>query len=448
MNLILTLTNIQIVRNSLFDPNIDLLKNIKYSKIVLVCNQSTFEIVEKHVSKYPDILKDKIEILLMNTGGRSSLSKRFLDLVFKCSVSSKFAVNKFFRLKSKKEISLINLLIKLILFLMTYKNKFFATLIRTYYFRMLASSHRLSQLSSYRNYNLAVTLSMTDEVDCLVAIFARYNNIFTIGTVRSWDNLTSHGLLKIKPNIFYCHSQSMYRDLICYQYFDRRIDEIVIGHSYWINFQFVDYLRSKPKSNEVKILFGSMGLYFNPSEIELLDEIYVCISNGEIAKVSFTILMHPKFSLPSYVQDKYSSLFSFHTFKFDNFDNSHSYSDYLEYLDGFSLILSSGSTLLLDSYLINKKVAHISFELNSVPYWESIKRYMDFREYYKNFIKLSNTPVLTNFSELQDLFRQVIIKGDRPLSFNECIKKIDTAKLILGDPNSVSLVNLINQQVC
>jgi hypothetical protein len=101
--------------------------------------------------------------------------------------------------------------------------------------------------------------------------------------------------------------------------------------------------------------------------------------------------------------------------------------------------LSSGSTLLLDACLINKNIAHINFELSDVPFWESIKRYLDFRDYYKNFIKLSNTPVLINIEEFEGFLR-----FKNTLVYSNTNNQDLASKYILGDQNQISLTEFIN----
>jgi hypothetical protein len=112
-------------------------------------------------------------------------------------------------------------------------------------------------------------------------------------------------------------------------------------------------------------------------------------------------------------------------------------------LSKFDLILSSGSTLLLDASLINQNIAHINFELLAVPYWESIKRYLNFREYYRQFLDLGQIPIINNIEEFEKYI------------FSENLSKSSTTpncsvawKYILGEPENISLVDLVNKEVC
>ena len=66
MKIIMTLSNNQIVRNCLFDKELDILRNLVYSEIILICSEATFNSVKKHVSSYSESDQLKIRILLFN----------------------------------------------------------------------------------------------------------------------------------------------------------------------------------------------------------------------------------------------------------------------------------------------------------------------------------------------------------------------------------------------
>ena len=186
-----------------------------------------------------------------------------------------------------------------------------------------------------------------------------------------------------------------------------------------------------------------MGLYFNPSEVALLAHIYRLRRKLSSNQVHFTVLMHPKFGLPVEVQNEFSDFINFETFNFSNLTEVKSFNEYLEYLSEFNLILSSGSTLLLDASLVNQNIAHINFELLSVRYWESIKRYLDFREYYKQFLDLGQIPIINSIEE----FEKFILSAESPKSSGAPNFRI-AWKYILGEPSDTSLVDLANKEIC
>ena len=103
-------------------------------------------------------------------------------------------------------------------YVFTFKNSALAKLVRYLFLKIIIREESLDQLATYKNYDLILTLSLTDDIDTLLVGFGKKHGIKTIGTVRSWDNLSSHGLLRVKPDSFYSHSEAMTRDLLKYQF--------------------------------------------------------------------------------------------------------------------------------------------------------------------------------------------------------------------------------------
>ena len=152
-----------------------------------------------------------------------------------------------------------------------------------------------------------------------------------------------------------------------------------------------------------------------------------------------TILMHPRFPLSPKFRDMFDAKVAFYSFEFDNENKIQSYTEYLEYLANYDFIISSGSTILLDACIINKQIAHINFEMCEVPYWESIKRYLDFRQYYKSFLELSATKIMQSF---EDLALAIELKHNLG---EESIDQQDSAvEYFMGSKNGLRLTDLIN----
>jgi hypothetical protein len=183
-----------------------------------------------------------------------------------------------------------------------------------------------------------------------------------------------------------------------------------------------------------------MGEYFNPGEEIFLSKLIDFVQND--FSIELVVLTHPTKLLSNKFQKQIDVRIVFDKFNFDNHHETQSYTDYLKYLSKFDLVLSSGSTLLLDACIINKNIAHVNFEMYKVPYWESIQRYSDFRDYYKSFLDLSKTPILSSF-------QQLVTEIQDRLSVNRLnISQQNLAsKYIMGDPKQISLSELINNQL-
>ena len=443
MKIAITFTNPQLVRNYLFDSEHNLLDNLVFDEVTLICNNQTYTSVLRIMDTYSARIKSKVKIENYFFDFANSFALRVLNLTAKSHVHSRFSIAKFFRSRSKREISSFGLILRLFLFVITFKNVISAKILRKLILVFLQKTESFQLLNNFKSYDLFLALSLTDDLDTLLTAFAKQNGIKTIGTVRSWDNLTSHGLIRVKPDIFYNHSRAMFEDLSHFHYYGCNPQNNVVGNSFWVNFEKIEKIKSNNffsnRENKYKILYGAMGNYFNPSEEILLDKIISLVLQD--FNLSFTILMHPKFPLSTEFQIKYKSKILFHKFDFDKNTGAQSYTNYLEYLAKFDLIFSSGSTLLLDANLINKNIAHINFEIYKVPYWESIKRYLDFRKYYKSFLALSGSAIINSMDELATI-----------LSTKELTAKVNftqqdfASEFFLGNPTNLSLKDLINSQ--
>ena len=444
MKLIVTFTNMQLVRNYLYDLELNFLNQLKYEELLIICNDQTHNSINRVINSFPAKIKAKIRLEKINFNFDESRPLKIVNFFSKCHVHSKFTIAKFFRSKSKKEISTLNLILKLVLYTITVNNLVSARLIRFFTLFFLKKTDAFKQLNFLSNYDLLLALSLTDDLDILVTSFAKLNSIKSIGTVRSWDNLTSHGLVRVKPDIFYCHSEAMAADLRKYQYYGCNLQNTVIGFSTWLNFRKIREIKSNstnydPK-NVYRILYGAMGEYFNPGEEVFLTKLIDFVQQD--FNLELVVLMHPKFLLSDDFQKQFDTKIVFDKFNFDNYHETRSYTEYLEYLSKFDLILSSGSTLLLDACIINKNIAHLNFEMCRVPYWESIRRYSDFREYYKNFLELSNTPELSSFEKLALKIQNRFSLTTLSVTEQELVSKYFT-----GSSKQLSLSDLINNQL-
>jgi len=444
MKLVVTFTSPQLVRNYLYDLEINFINQLKYEELLIICNNQTHNSISKVIDSLPDEIKSKIKLHKINFNFNESLSLKMLNFISKSHVHSKFCIAKFFRLKSKKEISALNLTLRFAIYIITINNLISAKMVRLFTLFFLTKTGTFKQLSFLSNYDLFLALSLTDDLDTLITSFAKTNGIKSIGTVRSWDNLTSHGLIRVKPDIFYCHSEAMAADLRKYQYYGCNFQNTVIGFSNWLNFRKIEEHRSKAishnRKNVYRILYGGMGEYFNPGEETFISNLIDLVQKD--FNIDLVVLMHPTRLLSQEFQKQYDARVVFDKFNFDNDHQTLSYTDYLEYLSKFDLVLSSGSTLLLDACIINRNIAHVNFEMRKVPYWESIKRYSDFRDYYNSFLKLSKTPILSSFEklaiEIQDRFlvNRLIVPQQNLAS-----------KYFMGSPEHLSLSDLINNQL-
>jgi hypothetical protein len=77
-----------------------------------------------------------------------------------------------------------------------------------------------------------------------------------------------------------------------------------------------------------------------------------------------------------------------------------------------------------------------------VPYWESIHRYLDFRKYYSQFLKISETPIIYTPKQFENTFIETNI-----FEISDFKNQNTATNYIMGYEEDVSLIDVINEYV-
>jgi len=80
--------------------------------------------------------------------------------------------------------------------------------------RVCTSTHRYREIFDRYEPSLVVSTDIEQERDVEVLQYAKRRGTRTLGIVRNWDNLTSHGLLRIHPDILVVPSPELRRQAI------------------------------------------------------------------------------------------------------------------------------------------------------------------------------------------------------------------------------------------
>ncbi len=441
MHLAFVVSNPQLVRNYFFGKNANLLKEITFNHCTIICEERVVESINVVVDLLDYKIRSKVNVVSCPKTYKSSFFINLLFFIFESTGKSNFLRSKFYTFYSKQEISKLNLELRKFINRIFSDSKVINSILRLILASLLSRQNSRNFPLNFDGIDLVVALSLTDRLDSKAVAIAKKHGIKTLGTVRSWDNITSKGLIKVLPDVFYSHSAKMTQELIDFQNItDMLKPQIVTGKSYWIDFNLVQTLSGKKTNNGKKILYGAMGKYFNPSEEHLIEKLYMSFKEMKNSGFNLTILVHPRYPVSESIINKFSDIILFDQFSFSNDPNSNNFNEYLEYLSNFDCIVSSGSTLLLDASLINSNILHINFDVKDVNYWESTMRYLDFREYYSHFIKLSRVTVVSSYQNLID----EISSGNFVQASLKNFKR-EAAQNILGSNESESLTQTISR---
>jgi hypothetical protein len=238
---------------------------------------------------------------------------------------------------------------------------------------------------------LFVTSLTNSWEDIPIAMHFKMNKARIIGTVRSWDNLTNHGYLKLVPDIFLSHSENMLRYALKFQNISSENIYLAVTPVYQ------ELFKPAKSSNSLKIAkisYMCMGLSTNPD-----DENFVkwLINEWRLLPNRFhlTILQHPKFIL-NLDQTNLKDNIIIQIFKYENSNLM----DYYEFISQQNLVLCGGTTAALDAAFIGIPVATIGFEIVRQTYSSSGLRYFDTKPHTKDFFDKCNVLTLGSKSDL------------------------------------------------
>ena len=223
--------------------------------------------------------------------------------------------------------------------------------------------------------------------DLPVGVYFRKNKARIVGTVRSWDNLTNHGYMKLAPDVFLSHSEIMLGYARKFQ--SIRSDSVVTAVTpvYQKIFQTPKPIKS---ISVVKIAYMCMGRSTNPDDENLVKWL---INQWPLLPTNFclTIVQHPKFLME--IDDiALRDNISIKVFRYENSNLI----DYYDFIAQQDLIVCGGTTAALDAAFVGIPVLAIGFEIVKQNYWSSALRYFDIKPHTKDFFENSGALVINS----------------------------------------------------
>jgi len=300
------------------------------------------------------------------------------------------------------------------------------------------------------------------EFDIPVALEAKRRKIKLVATIRSWDNLAGHGLLRIEPDKLFLQSNFLIEMAQKHQAFGQNVvhkepyglphyDKYINPKNLLTREEFCKNLNLDPKKKI--ILYGAMGDFLFPNEGSLAEVFETIANNIEDFNLQFIFRAHPSFESPlkkintlryvigdrkaTYLTDKTKS------FEMKNADIEH----LINSIHHSDIILTAASTIALDGTALNKPTICIAFDgvNKKVKKWLSVKRFFENFTHFVYFLKTGATPLAHNQQELIQLIREYL---NNPKKDEE--KRKEAQKQFIsryrGD-SGIFLANLISENI-
>lgn len=259
--------------------------------------------------------------------------------------------------------------------------------------RKLAKRFQLSatELTSIESVFVSSLTNLYEDVS--VAIYFRHCGRRVIGTVRSWDNLTSHGALHFVPDEFFTHSPWINQAALEFQKLRAAVLKPWVSPSHQDLFLGNPMNRQDKKdSNKVRVLYASMGLETNPDDQNMID--WICQVWPKLPQqFELTILQHPQFILWPQQSSARTSVV-----RFDY--SSSQLKDYYEFIQSHDLVIGAGTSVILDATFVEIPIVLTKFEVVSQSYWKSHLRYFDYLDHTKTLFSLGDFTIVESQSQL------------------------------------------------
>ncbi len=356
----------------------NLLKN--NIKIVLIVPKFKTDYFNKTFAR-PNVIVEGIDIKL---GKRESLFK-YLSLA---SINTNTL-----NIKRKTEMKGSGSFAKF--FLSNFLDQLFISKLEKY----LYNKNIFGDLFKKYNPNSVFITDIQNEIDIALLLEAQSNRIYTLGMVRSWDNLTSKGLIRVIPDRLVVWNEIVKSEAIKFHDIKERTIDIV-GIPHYDDYKKYDYSDKEAffdkigadinKKIALVIPIGDRYLRDNTVDKDIVD-----ILNKNLPE-NYQILV--RMPPGDYVRELENKSNNFNRIKVI-YDRSYMATDNIktteirkdddihlgQTLFWSDIVISGPSTLVIDSVYMNKPTILFAFDgYKKRNYYDSIRRYYD----YDNFVPI------------------------------------------------------------
>lgn len=270
------------------------------------------------------------------------------------------------------------------------------------------SDEQLARLYDHYRPEALVALSLTNfDFDVLIAREARRRKVIIVGMVRSWDNLSSHGLLRVVPDVFLLQNQFLKDMAAAFQGLSESVVPMpVVGLPHYDALKNIEpliqeraeFLHSLNIDPEKKVVcYGAMGEFLFIHESEMPAVLNSLVEQKKVpADVAVIYRAHPKFMIdpskagayPHVVFDTAGKYVDIENIDIARNENVH----LVNLLYHSDVVVTTASTIAIDAAIMDKPVVCTGFDGLTLPdgvrYWESARRFYD---HYTHFEAVMET---------------------------------------------------------
>ncbi len=260
------------------------------------------------------------------------------------------------------------------------------------------------------------------DVDVLLAVEARRRRIPIVGMTRSWDNLSSHGLFRVVPDVLYLQNQFLKDMALRYQSLTEHHPEMaIIGLPHYDAYTDASLREDRAtfmKRNHLDptkklIVYCGMGEMLFPKEADIIEILEEAIASGNVDDTSQVLYSaHPKFlSSRDTVATMQHVVLSDEVKYIDRTVRNRTdegrvhVSKLINLLAHADVVVMGASTLAIDAIALETPVVCIGFDGKGggVQYWHSVKRFYDSYTHFEALMETGAIELARNKDELISL---------------------------------------------
>lgn len=266
--------------------------------------------------------------------------------------------------------------------------------------------------------DLIVSTDVQNEIDIALMREAKRRGIRAVGMVRSWDNLTSKGILRCIPDRLIVHNELIKAEAVRYSFVNPSVISM-IGIPHYDRYARARALLGTPAARSAReAFFASLGfdrakkliLYApfgdryirdNQTDICILETLAEFDANILVRlpptdTVNFAGFKTRNARVAFYESGAASGRGGKKVNEVSEADEEH----LVQSLSAADVVVTGQSTIAVDAAAFDTPVVIAAFDHEPRPYWDSVVRYFDY-EYYKKFRERSGLAMARSPDELR-----------------------------------------------
>lgn len=281
------------------------------------------------------------------------------------------------------------------------------------------------------------TILINPNIDLPVIVEAKRRGIKTVAMVRGWDNFTSHGFMRVLPDLFLLQNEYLKEMGLKYQFMKPESLKVVGFPQYDYYFDqslresretFLQKLNISPTKRVV--LFGAMGDFLFPKEGEIAEIFEELIEEKKIPDdLVLVFRAHPAFESPleqmknlkHVIPDRVANYPSGQLNDWDM--GRREVAHLINSIIHSEMTINAGSTIALDALALEKPAISIAFEKTKVPYWLSAARFRDAYTHYEYLMPLGGIGKADSKEELASVINRYLKNPEADREGRERVKK-------------------------